>query len=77
LVIAEEGNKFFYEHLGQVKDERNIIPDPIIREFMQKPEFESFLVGDLGRAFHSIARLDKRRQQIDSLQTEINLFLQD
>jgi len=47
------------------------------KEFMQKSEFESYLVGDLGRAFHSIARLDKRRQQIDSLQTEINLFLPD
>jgi len=44
---------------------------------MQKPEFESYLVGDLGRAFHSIANVDKRLQQIDSLQTEINLFLQD
>jgi hypothetical protein len=77
LVIAEGGNKFFYDHLGQVKDERNIFPDPIIKDFMQQPEFESYLVGDLGRAFHSIARLDKRRQQIDSLQTEINLFLQD
>lgn len=77
LVIAEGGNKFFYEHLSQVIDERNINPDPVIEAFMQKPEFESYLVGDLGRAFHSIARLRNRLDQIDSLQREINLFLHD
>ncbi len=77
LVIAEGGNKFFYEHLSQVKDKRNIIPDPVIQTFMQKPEFESYLVGDLGRAFHSIARLSNRLHQIDSLQSDINLFLKD
>jgi hypothetical protein len=77
LVIAEGENKFFYEHLSKVKDQRNINPDPVIQVFMQKPEFESYLVGDLGRAFHSIARLSNRLQQIDSLQSEINLFLYD
>lgn len=77
LVIAEGGNKFFYEHLSQVKDKRNINPDPVIQTFMQKPEFESYLVGDLGRAFHSIARLSNRLHQIDSLQSDINLFLKD
>lgn len=77
LVIAEGENKFFYEHLSQVKDQRNINPDPVIQSFLQKPEFESYLVGDLGRAFHSIARLSNRLQKIDSLQREINLFLLD
>jgi hypothetical protein len=77
LVIAEEGNKFFYDHLGQVKDERNINPDPIIREFLRKPEFESYLVGDLGRAFHTLARLKNRGVQIEALQKDINCFLKD
>jgi len=77
LVIAEDGNKYFYEHLSKLKDERNINLDAVIQGFIQNPEFESYLIGDLGRAFNSIARLDNRQQQIHKLQTEINLFLQD
>jgi hypothetical protein len=77
LVMAVGGNKLYYEHLGKVKDERNLDPNPVIRDFMQKPEFESYLVGDLGRAFHSIGLLENRLHQIDDLQSKIHLFLHD
>jgi hypothetical protein len=77
LVIAEGSNKLFYAHLGTVKDYRNINSEEVIRSFLQKTEFESYLVGDLGRAFHTLARLDNRLIQIDSLATEIDNFLNE
>lgn len=77
LVIAEGGNQEFYSHLGSVKDSRNLDSEAAIRVFLQKPEFESYLVGDLGRAFHTIARLKIRSNQMDTLQADINLFLPD
>ena len=77
LVIAEGENQSFYEALGQIKEtrQRNTLPE--LRQFLQNPEFESYLVGDLGRAFHSLARMNTRLSQIDSLKNEINQFLHD
>lgn len=77
LVIAEGSNQEFYAHLGSVKDSRKIDSEAAIRVFLQKPEFESYLVGDLGRAFHTIARLKNRSIQIETLKTDINQFLRD
>jgi hypothetical protein len=77
LVMAEGSNKSFYAHLGSVKDYRTKNSEEAIRSFLQKAEFESYLVGDLGRAFHTIARLEIRKAQIDSLTAEINQFLQN
>ncbi|ERM80321.1 hypothetical protein P872_13590 [Rhodonellum psychrophilum GCM71 = DSM 17998] len=42
-----------------------------------KPEFEQYLVGDLGRAFLSSIHFSKRTHQLDGLQSKIDLFFQD
>jgi hypothetical protein len=77
LVIAEGGNQKFYKLLGSIPDNRAIDTEGDIQKFLQKPEVESYLVGDLGRAFHTIAKLEARSRKIDSLKTAINHFLHD
>ena len=77
LVIAEGGNREFYKLLGSIPDNRTIDTEGDIQKFLQKPEVESYLVGDLGRAFHTIAKLEARSRKIDSLKTAINYFLHD
>lgn len=77
LVIAEGGNKEFYALLGSVADTRVIDTEEEIRKFLQKTTVESYFVGDLGRAFHTIAKLEARDRKIDSLKAFIDVFLQD
>jgi hypothetical protein len=58
-VMSQGTNLLFYEHLESIADKRNINPLPEITALMQSPEFESFLIGDLGRSFNSIAKLEQ------------------
>jgi hypothetical protein len=43
---------------------------------MQSPEFESFLIGDLGRSFNSIDKLEQRFTQAEEIQSQIQEFLE-
>jgi hypothetical protein len=66
----------FYEHSESIADKRNINPLPEITAPMQSPEFESFLIGDLGRSFNSIAKLEHRFTQAEEIQSQIQEFLE-
>ncbi|TXE14740.1 hypothetical protein ESV85_04015 [Algoriphagus aquimarinus] len=77
MVMAQESNHFFYEHLKSIEDKRNRNPEPEIKELLQSPEFESFLIGDLGRSFNSIAKLENRFSQAEIIQSQIKEFLEN
>jgi len=76
-VLIREGNSDFYTLLESVQDERGIDPQQEISAFLQKTEFESYVIGDLGRTFNMISHLEIRTKQLESLQGEINAFLNE
>ena len=77
LVIAIGDNQSFYTLLGAIEDTRPNNAQRAIKEFMQKTEFESYVIGDLGRSYHAIARIHSRLERNDSLQLEITKFLKN
>jgi hypothetical protein len=76
-VITSEGNKGFYSLLDSIPDQRKIDVQREIDAFLQKTEFESYLIGDLGRSFNMTNELETRSAQIKSLQEEIKSFIHD
>ncbi|NVK48267.1 MAG: hypothetical protein HWE09_00770 [Cyclobacteriaceae bacterium] len=76
-VITSEGNKGFYSFLDSIPDQRKIDTQRELDAFLQKTEFESYLIGDLGRSFNMSNVLKVRSAQIKSLQEEIKSFIHD
>lgn len=70
-VITSEGNNHFYSLLESIPDQRKLEAQTEIDAFLQKTEFESYLIGDLGRSFNMTNELELRTAQITSLQGEI------
>ena len=50
-------NKDDYEFIANLEDNRNQEVD--LKSFLQKPEFEYYLKGDLGRSFNALLILLK------------------
>jgi hypothetical protein len=44
---------------------------------LQKTELESFLIGDLGRSFNMMRRIEARTLQLNALKGGIGQFLDD
>ena len=68
LVINEEDVKGFYKKIGAVEDFRDINID--YQSILRNPQFENYLIGDMGRTFNTLGKIDKRMiavQQIKSL----------
>ena len=76
-VIIAEGNTGFYALLGSIEDRRATDIQKEIREVLQKTEFESFLIGDLGRSFNMIRRIETRSLRLNALKGGIDQFLDD
>ncbi|MDF2156746.1 DUF6090 family protein [Algoriphagus sp. CAU 1675] len=76
-ILINEGNKGFYSLLESIKDERGVDPQKEINSFLQKTEFESYVIGDLGRTFNMIEQLEVRTMQLKALKEEINRHLHD
>lgn len=76
-VLTSDGNKGFYTLMESIQDQRNIETQKQIEDFLQETEFESYLIGDLGRSFNMTNQLELRSTQIMSLQEEIKSYLYD
>ncbi|MCO5726037.1 DUF6090 family protein [Robiginitalea marina] len=76
-VLIAGGNTGFYTLLGSIKDQRAADTQKEIREVLQKTQFESFLIGDLGRSFNMIRRIETRTLQLNALKVGIGQFLDD
>lgn len=74
-ILISEGNTGFYSLLESIKDQRGIDPQKEINSFLQKTEFESYVIGDLGRTFNMIELLEVRSKQLKALKEEINQYL--
>ena len=68
-------NQAFYDYLHEIGDARQIKPD--LASFLAKPEFENYIIGDLGRCFNGLQVFDARINQINQLRTKINNYLHD
>ena len=68
-VYAIEGINDFYNHIGSIKDNRNISID--LESFLQKPEFENYIIGDLGRSYNANTTFKARQKSILLLRDEI------
>ena len=62
-------NKAFYQYLANIEDKRSLTVD--MKIILQKPEFEFYLSGDLGRSFNALKSLEIRIAQLTKIQNEI------
>ncbi|MFC3879764.1 DUF6090 family protein [Algoriphagus namhaensis] len=76
-VLVSGGNPDFYALLESISDERGVDPQEEISSFLQQTEFESYVIGDLGRSFNMISQLEARIARLDSLKVEIKKQLND
>ncbi len=67
----------FYALLGSIEDKRVNDSPNAIALFLQDPRFESYLIGDLGRSFNMIKRLEGRKEMLNDLRGEIKRYLND
>lgn len=72
-VITQEGVMNFYRNVAAIKDNRKALAD--YGSILKNPEFESYLVGDLGRVFGAMGKIDARQVRIKTLEKKINDFL--
>ena len=77
LVLTSEGdrNSGLYKFIASFEDKRNLTTD--IKKFMQKPGFENYVIGDLGRSFNVISTIERRKTRTLEITNKINLFLND
>jgi hypothetical protein len=73
--INQYDNTSFYQLLEEIGDERDISID--LKSFIQKPEFESYLTGDLGRSFNSIHNIKSRLELLKNIEKSIESYLYD
>lgn len=69
------GNSGLYEFIDDIKDNRNLTVD--IKTFIQKPPFEHYLIGDLGRSFNALTSLKLREERLSKIKSEIKEYLKD
>ncbi len=58
LVVQEEDVQDFYEKIAAIKDTRNLTI--AYESLMQNPNFENYLIGDMGRTSNTIGKIDQR-----------------
>lgn len=69
VMQIEYANQQFYEMLEQIGDSRATNID--LEEFLQKPEFENYVIGDLGRCFNGMKVMNTRIDRIQAIRSEI------
>jgi len=69
MVMAEKGNSKFYAFLDAIKDKRNINSDH--EKVLYDPRFEAFVIGDLGRCFNLLAKIETRKENLIYLKNQI------
>jgi hypothetical protein len=70
MVMAEKGNARFYELLDSIKDNRNINSDH--EKVLYDPRFEAYVIGDMGRCFNLLAKIETRRENLLLLKGQID-----
>ncbi len=75
LAKIDSDNKAFYEFIEEIGDNRNIKID--LPAFLRKPEFENYIIGDLGRCFNGMDVFSKRLKKVEALKTKISKYLDD
>jgi hypothetical protein len=77
LVLAkiDYNNEDFYNYLDQIGDSRDLKID--LSAFLQKPEFENYLIGDLGRCFNGMRVFSNRLKTIQIIKSQITTYLSD
>jgi len=74
LTWGEDQNAGFYELLKTLKDTREIAEN--FRELMEDNPYESYLIGDLGRAFNARQAVDRRLDAVYGLEEAIREAIQ-
>jgi len=69
LVITEDGVKDFYIKIGSIKDNRNLKIN--YQKILQDPRFESYLIGDMGRAYNALGKIKTRKQNLLQIKNKI------
>ena len=75
LTSGSHNTSKFYEFIADIKDQRNLKVD--IKAFMQKPQFEHYLIGDLGRSFNALANIKLREDRLAKIENEIKEYLNE
>ena len=75
LAKIDSDNRDFYEFIEEIGDSRNIQVD--LQAFLEKPEFENYIIGDLGRCFNGMNVFNKRLQKVGAIKTKISVYLDD
>ena len=76
VIMSEwHGKSGFYEFINDIKDSRNLTVD--IKTFIQKPQFEYYLIGDIGRSFNALASLKLREERLTKTKNEIKEYIKD
>ena len=65
LVINEEDVNLFYNKVSSIKDNRNIIYD--YDRILKTSSFENYLIGDMGRTYGAIGRIETRKTILNQL----------
>jgi len=65
--------KEYYQFDASIVDKRNLVVD--LKPFLQKPEFEYYLTGDLGRSFNAMASLEIRITKLTKIKNEIEQYV--
>ena len=65
LVINEENVQGFYDKIASIKDSRNITIDYEI--ILRTPRMENYLIGDMGRTFNTIGKIQSRQEKLKAL----------
>ena len=75
IAINQNDNNLFYSYISEIGDSRDIKID--LKSFLQKPEFENFIIGDMGRAFNCKATINLRLKFLSSIENDIKTYLND
>lgn len=75
LAKIDSDNQAFYEFIEEIGDSRELNVD--LETFLRKPEFENYIIGDLGRCFNGMNVFNKRLILLENLKTKISKFLYD
>ena len=75
LARIDSDNQAFYEYIERIGDSRKINID--LAAFLRKPEFENYIIGDLGRCFNGMNIFEKRLDRIKIIKTKIADYLDD
>lgn len=60
MLVAEKGNSKFHETLHSINDRRTIGSEH--EKILRDPRFEDYVIGDMGRRFNLLAKIETRRK---------------